>query len=107
GLGTMGGRMAKRLLDAGHPVVGYNRTLERARWLVAAGLEPAASPRGAAEAADVVFSVVTDSEALQSVAGGPNGIVAGLRTNAVYVEMSTVSPAATRALGAEVTARGA
>ena len=44
GLGTMGGRMAKRLLEAGHPVVGYNRTPERARWLVAAGVKPAASP---------------------------------------------------------------
>ena len=107
GLGTMGGRMAKRLLEAGHPVVGYNRTPERARWLVAAGLKLAASPREAAEAADVVFSMVTDTGALQAVAGGADGIVAGLRPDAVYVEMSTVSPAATRALGDEVTARGA
>jgi 3-hydroxyisobutyrate dehydrogenase-like beta-hydroxyacid dehydrogenase len=107
GLGTMGGRLAKRLLEAGHSVVGYNRTPERARWLVASGLRLASSPRAVAETTDVVFSMVTDTRALQAVAGGDDGIVAGLRPGAVYVEMSTVSPAATRALGAEVTARGA
>jgi len=107
GLGTMGGRLAKRLLEAGHAVVGYNRTPERARWLVAVGLRLAPSPRAVAETADVVFSMVTDARALQAVARGTDGIVAGLRPGAVYVEMSTVSPAATRVLGAEVTARGA
>jgi len=107
GLGAMGGRMAKRLLDAGHTVVGYNRTRARAQWLVDAGMRPAVSPRAVAEAAEVVFSMVTDTDALDAVARGPDGILAGLRPGAVYVEMSTVSPAATRALGAEVAARGA
>jgi 3-hydroxyisobutyrate dehydrogenase-like beta-hydroxyacid dehydrogenase len=106
GLGAMGGRMAKRLLDAGHPVVGYNRTPARAQWLVAAGLRPATSPRAVAEAADVVFSMVTDTDALLAVTGGPDGILTGLRPGAVCVEMSTVHPSATRALGAEVVARG-
>ncbi len=107
GLGAMGGRMAKRLLDAGYPVVGYNRTPARARWLVDAGMQAAASPRAAAEAADVLFSMVADTQALHAVTGGPEGILAGLRQGAVYVEMSTVSPAATRALAAEVATRGA
>lgn len=107
GLGAMGGRMVKRLLDAGHPVVGYNRTPARAQWLVEAGMRPAPSPRAVAEAADVVFSMVTDTEALAAVARGADGIVAGLKPGAVYVEMSTVSPAATRALGDDVTAREA
>jgi 3-hydroxyisobutyrate dehydrogenase-like beta-hydroxyacid dehydrogenase len=107
GLGAMGGRMAKRLLDAGHPVVGYNRTPARAQWLVEAGMRPAPSPRAVAEAADVVFSMVTDTEALAAVARGADGIVAGLKPGAVYVEMSTVSPAATRAVGDDVAARKA
>jgi 3-hydroxyisobutyrate dehydrogenase-like beta-hydroxyacid dehydrogenase len=107
GLGVMGGRMAKRLLDAGHTVIGYNRTRAKAQPLVDAGLRPASSPRAAAEAADVVFSMVTDGAALEAVARGPDGILAGLRRGAVYVEMSTVDPEVTRALERDVAARGA
>ena len=107
GLGVMGGRMAKRLLDAGHTVVGYNRTREKARWLAEAGLRLAGSPREVAAACDVVFMMVTDGAALDAVTRGPEGLLAGLRPGAVVVEMSTVSPAAVRALGAEVAARGA
>jgi 3-hydroxyisobutyrate dehydrogenase-like beta-hydroxyacid dehydrogenase len=107
GLGAMGGRMAKRLLDAGHMVVGYNRTRERARWLVEAGLQLAPTPREAAARAEVCFSMVADTRALDAVTQGPDGIVAGLRRGAVYADMSTVSPEAIRALGAVVAARGA
>lgn len=107
GLGAMGGRMAKRLLDARHPVVGYNRTRAKAQWLADAGMRLAASPREVAEAAEVVFSMVTDTAALDAVARGPDGILTGLGPGSVLVEMSTVSPAATRALGVEVTARRA
>ncbi len=106
GLGVMGGRMAKRLLDAGYAVVGYNRTREKARWLAQAGLRVAGSPREVAEAAEAVFVMVTDGAALDAVARGPEGILAGLRRGALVIEMSTVSPAAVRALGAEVAARG-
>jgi 3-hydroxyisobutyrate dehydrogenase-like beta-hydroxyacid dehydrogenase len=107
GLGAMGGRMARRLLDAGHEVVGYNRTRQKAASLVEAGLRLMNSPRDAAQAADAVFSMVTDTAALQAITEGPDGILAGLQRDTTYVEMSTVSPAATRALGAAVTARGA
>jgi 3-hydroxyisobutyrate dehydrogenase-like beta-hydroxyacid dehydrogenase len=107
GLGVMGGRMAKRLLDARHPVVGYNRTREKAQWLAAAGLRLAASPREVAQAADAIFTMVTDTAALEAVTRGPDGILAGLRRGAVLVEMSTVSPDAVRALAAEVAERGA
>lgn len=106
GLGVMGGRMAQRLLDAGHDVVGYNRTRAKARWLADAGLRLAGSPREVAAAADVVFVMVTDGAALEAVTRGPEGLLAGLRPGAVVVETSTVSPAAVRALGAEVAARG-
>lgn len=107
GLGAMGSRMAKRLLDAGHAVTGYNRTRARARWLEAAGMRVAESPRAVAEASEVVFSMVADTDALAAVALGADGIVAGLRPGATYVEMSTVSPALTRELGPRVTTRGA
>jgi len=107
GLGAMGSRMAKRLLDAGYPVVGYNRTPAKARWLVEAGLRLADSPRGAAEGSEVVFSMVTDTAALRAVALGPDGIVAGLGRGSTLVEMSTVSPAVVLELAALAEARGA
>lgn len=107
GLGAMGSRMARRLLAAGYPVVGYNRTPAKAQPLVAAGLRLAATPRQTAAAADVVFSMVSDSEALRAVAQGPDGILAGLRPGATWVEMSTVSPEVIRSLAADVVARGA
>jgi 3-hydroxyisobutyrate dehydrogenase-like beta-hydroxyacid dehydrogenase len=107
GLGAMGSRMAKRLLDAGYPVVGYNRTPAKARWLVEAGLRLADSPRAAAEGSQVVFSMVTDTAALRAVALGPDGIVAGLGRGATLVEMSTVSPAVIHELAALAEARGA
>jgi len=107
GLGAMGSRLARRLLAAGFTVVGYNRTVDKARPLVEAGMRLQSSPREVAEASDAVFSMITDNDALRAVALGPDGIVAGLRSGAVYVEMSTVSPAATREIGEAVAARGA
>ena len=107
GLGAMGGRLARRLLEAGHTVTGYNRTPDKARALAAAGLTVAATPREAAEGAGAVFSMVTDDAALRAVALGADGILAGLGRGAVFVEMSTVSPALTRELGDAVARRGA
>jgi 3-hydroxyisobutyrate dehydrogenase len=107
GLGAMGSRLAARLMAAGHTVVGYNRTAEKARALVAAGLRLERTPRAVAEATDTVFSMITDDAALRAVALGPEGVVAGLRSGAVWVEMSTVGPAVVRELGDAVAARGA
>jgi 3-hydroxyisobutyrate dehydrogenase-like beta-hydroxyacid dehydrogenase len=106
GLGAMGSRMARRLLDAGLRVTGYNRTPARARDLVTAGMALAPTPRAAAEAGEAVFTMVSDDTALRAVAHGPQGILAGLRPGATWVEMSTVSPALTRELGGLVAARG-
>jgi 3-hydroxyisobutyrate dehydrogenase-like beta-hydroxyacid dehydrogenase len=106
GLGVMGGRMVKRLLDAGYTVTGYNRTKSKADWLVAAGMRWADSPRAVAEAADVIFSMVTNTKALLAVAGGPEGILAGMGTGKVYVEMSTVAPAVSQELAAKVAQTG-
>jgi 3-hydroxyisobutyrate dehydrogenase-like beta-hydroxyacid dehydrogenase len=107
GLGAMGSRLALRLLEAGHTVAGYNRTPDKARALERAGLKVAATPREAAEGATAVFSMVTDDAALRAVALGADGVLAGLGRGAVFVEMSTVSPAVIRELGEAVTRRGA
>src|SRR5207249_10573126 len=102
GLGVMGGRMAKRLLDAGHPVIGYNRTRGKARWLADAGLRLVDSPREVAAQAEIVFTMVTVTPALDAVCRGSDGLLAAVRRDAVHVEMSTVSPDAVRALAAEI-----
>ena len=75
GLGVMGGRMAKRLLDAGHRVTGFNRTRSKAEWLIEAGMAWADSPREVAEAAEITFSMVTDTKALRAIVEGPDGIM--------------------------------
>jgi len=107
GLGVMGSRMAKRLLDAGHTVTGYNRTQSKAQWLLDAGMKWGDSPRAVAEASDVVLSMVTNTAALHAVALGADGILAGLSRGKIYVDMSTVSPAASRELAQQVAAQGA
>jgi 3-hydroxyisobutyrate dehydrogenase-like beta-hydroxyacid dehydrogenase len=107
GLGAMGGRMARRLLDGGFALHGYNRTAAKAAALVAAGMTLAASPREVAERAEAVFTMVTDDAALDAVTRAPQGILSGLRPGAILIEMSTVSPAVVQRLAQEVTARGA
>jgi 3-hydroxyisobutyrate dehydrogenase-like beta-hydroxyacid dehydrogenase len=107
GLGVMGGGIAGRLLDAGHTVHGHNRTKQKARPLIERGLLWCDSPREVAERAEVVFSMVTNSDALVAVTEGTDGIFAGLGPGKVYVDMSTVSPAASRAAAERVRERGA
>ena len=107
GLGVMGSRMVKRLLQAGHAVTGYNRTKSKAQWLLDAGMRWADTPAAVARVAEIVFTMVTDTNALKAVASGPDGILAGLGSGKIYVDMSTVSPAASRDLAAQVAATGA
>ncbi len=107
GLGAMGGRVAKRLLDAGHTVVGYNRTQSKAQWLLDAGMQWGETPGKVAEVSDIVFSMVTNTSAMQAVTDGPDGILAALRSGKIYIDMSTISPAVTREVAAKVAAKGA
>lgn len=107
GLGDMGGRMVRRLLEGGHTVVGHNRTRAKAQWLIDTGMRFAETPRAAAESGDAIFTMVTDTDALHAVAHGPDGIIAGLRPGATWVEMSTVSPEAVRTLAPDVAKRDA
>ena len=107
GLGVMGSRMVKRLLDAGHSVTGYNRTKSKAQGLLDAGMIWADTPRAVAGSSDVVFSMIANNIALRAVTEGNDGIVAGLSAGKIYVEMSTVSPVAIRELAKQVETEGA
>jgi 3-hydroxyisobutyrate dehydrogenase-like beta-hydroxyacid dehydrogenase len=107
GLGLMGGRIVKRLLAAGHQVSGYNRTRAKAASLIEAGMQWKATPREVAQAADITFSMVTDTAALSSIAEGPDGVLAGLAAGKIYVDMSTVSPRLLRDLAGRAAATGA
>ncbi len=107
GLGRMGGNMAGRLLDAGYPVYGETRSRARAEHLIDAGLRWCDTPRGVAEAAEIVFTSIPDDAALEEVASGPDGILAGLAPGKIWVEMSTVSPNASRELAERVGEHGA
>jgi 3-hydroxyisobutyrate dehydrogenase-like beta-hydroxyacid dehydrogenase len=103
----MGGRIARRLMGAGHRVIGYNRTKPKAQELLDAGMRWASTPREVAASAEVTFSMLTDTAALRAVTSGPDGILAGLSSRKLYVDMSTVSPAASRELARAVAAKGA
>jgi 3-hydroxyisobutyrate dehydrogenase-like beta-hydroxyacid dehydrogenase len=98
--------MARRLLDAGYALCGYNRTAAKAADLVRAGMTLATSPREVAQRADVVFTMVTDDAALDMVTRAPEGLLAGWRPGGILVEMSTVSPAVIERLAADLAARG-
>ncbi len=107
GLGTMGGHMVERLLRKGYTVTGYNRTRSKAEWLIKQGMRWAETPRAVAEESDVVFTMVTNASALSAVTEGPDGILAGLRSGQILVDMSTVGPAYSRDLAARVREKGA
>jgi 3-hydroxyisobutyrate dehydrogenase-like beta-hydroxyacid dehydrogenase len=107
GLGVMGGNMVDRLLAKGHTVTGYNRTRSKAQWLIDKGMKWADSPRAVCKAADVTLSMVSNSAALSEIADGPNGMVAGLSGGKFLADISTVSPAISRALAVQVREKGA
>jgi 3-hydroxyisobutyrate dehydrogenase-like beta-hydroxyacid dehydrogenase len=106
GLGAMGVGIVPRLMAAGHTVTGWNRSRDKAEPLIKAGMRFAGSPREAAAAAEIVFSIVTDAVAVRAVALGADGIIAGLKVGGVYIDMSTIAPDASRAISAEFARSG-
>jgi 3-hydroxyisobutyrate dehydrogenase-like beta-hydroxyacid dehydrogenase len=108
GLGAMGSRIAARLLAAENTeLYGTNRTADKAKPLIDQGMRWLETPREVAAAVEIVFSMVTDDAAVAAIADGPDGIIAGLAPGKVYVDMSTVSPRASRELSARVSEVGA
>jgi 3-hydroxyisobutyrate dehydrogenase len=105
GLGVMGSGMAARLVDAGFPVVAWNRSTARAEPLRQKGATIASSPAAAAAGADVIISMVADDHASREVWLGANGALAATRPGTIAIESSTVTPGWIGELAREVTAR--
>ena len=107
GLGAMGAGIAQRLLDAGYDVVGWNRTKEKAQPLLDAGMGWADTPRELAASVDVLFTMLTNTAAIEATADGPDGVLAGLGEGTIWLDISTIAPDASVALAERVRATGA
>ena len=107
GLGHMGGNMAARYLEAGYEVHGEARSKEGLDKLLGSGLSWADTPRQVAESADIVITSIPNDDVLRDVASGPDGIIAGLEPGRTWVDMSTVSPSASREVAEKVRPTGA
>ena len=107
GLGIMGQPMALNLLKTGHSLTVFNRTREKAAALEKAGARVAASPAEAVREADFVFSIVSDTAAMEEVALGNNGVLEGIRSGAIFIDSSTINPAVSRKLACHTAGKGA
>lgn len=106
GLGDMGQVIVPRLLAAGHAVTGWNRTRSKADGLIEQGMAWADTPREVAAASQFVFSMVTDATAVEAIALGDDGVISGLSTDAVFLDMSTIDPQVSREIAASFNDRG-
>lgn len=106
GLGIMGQAMAVKLLEAGYPVVVYNRTQSKSVELITRGAYRAETPAHLAAQCDVVISIVTDPHAVMQVSLGDDGVLAQLPTTSVHCDMSTVTPEAARQMAERYRAQG-
>jgi 3-hydroxyisobutyrate dehydrogenase len=106
GLGIMGRGMAANLLRAGFPLTVWNRTPERTEPLGAAGAAVAANPAELAATSDIVITCVSDTPDVEAVILGPQGVIHGIRPGSLVIDMSTISPQATRSIAAALAERG-
>lgn len=107
GLGIMGKPMARNLLKAGFPLTVYSRRHSSIEELIADGAAGARSPREVAALSDVIITIVTDTPDVRQVVLGENGVLSGIRPGATIIDMSTISPSATREIAAAVREKGA
>ena len=106
GLGKMGGNMAARYLAAGYTVYGKARHRSTSQWLIEQGLHWVDTPRELAQAVDVVMTSLPSDDVVKSVAGGPDGLLAGLGAGKVWTDLSTISPEASRELAKRLRVEG-
>jgi 2-hydroxy-3-oxopropionate reductase len=106
GIGNMGCEMARHLLAAGHTLTGYARGARSRERAIGLGLEIADTPAGVAAASEVVFTIVTAGKDVEALALGPDGLVHGAQPGLIHVDMSTISPAITRSVAAQLRKRG-
>ena len=107
GLGIMGKPMARNLLKAGYPLTVYNRSDGPVEELVAAGAVAAASPQAVAAEADIIVTIVTDTPDVRQVLLGENGAIHAIKQDSVVIDMSTISPTATREMASIIQEKGA
>jgi len=106
GLGIMGKPMARNLLNAGYSLIVLNRSHPPMDELIAVGAQPGTSPQDVASRSDIVITMLPDSPDVESVALGANGIIAGIRDGALWIDMSTIAPATTKHVAGELAAKG-
>jgi len=106
GLGIMGMPMARNLLKAGFEVVAYNRTASKAEALAKEGARKASSPKELAMECPVVITIVSDTKDAAAVILGKDGVIEGIRPGSVVIDMSTISPKATREIAARLKEKG-
>jgi 2-hydroxy-3-oxopropionate reductase len=106
GIGNMGSEMARHLLAAGHTLTGYARGARSRERAIGLGLEIADTPAGVAAVSEVVFTIVTAGKDVEALALGPDGLVHGAQPGLIHVDMSTISPAITRSVAAQLRKRG-
>lgn len=107
GTGRMGTAIARRLLGLGHALTAWNRTPEKTGALAAAGASVAATPAAVARASDIIITILTDANAIESVYRGPDGLLAGEPAGKLFLEMSTARSRTKQLLAQEVRAKGA
>lgn len=106
GLGIMGQEMARNLLEAGFDVTVWNRTASKMAPLVEAGAEEAENPADVAARSDIIITCVSDTPDVEEVILGENGVIEGVQEGALVVDMSTISPQATREIAAKLSEKG-
>jgi len=106
GLGIMGVPMARNLMNAGFSLTVYNRTASKASELVEAGAKQAETPDEAARGADAVITMVTDTPDVEAVILGEDGILETAASGSVVIDMSTISPKATKAMAVKLSEKG-
>lgn len=106
GIGLMGQHMARRLLEAGHPLTVWNRTPEKAKGLLGAGAIWGTSPKAVAQASDVVITMVTDSKASEEVICGADGVLEGAHPGLIIIDMGSIAPEMSRSIAERARAKG-
>ena len=106
GLGIMGGAMAANVLRAGYDLTVWNRTPGRITPLAEAGAAVAAGPADLAGRSDIIITCVSDTPDVEAVILGPGGVIEGARPGALVIDCSTISPEATRIIGARLRQKG-
>jgi 3-hydroxyisobutyrate dehydrogenase-like beta-hydroxyacid dehydrogenase len=106
GLGDMGQVLIPRLIEAGHEVIGWNRTPGKEKSLQEKGMKLATSVKDLASKSEFIISIVTDAKAVETIALGDEGIISVIADDAVYLDMSTISPMVSRKIYKEFKAKG-